>query len=283
MTYKETLDLAVDRLEAGGIPSPVCEARELMEHFAGSERFMSAEQLRKDISGDKVQKISEAVDLRIDGMPLQYILGSWTFMDCELFVGKGVLIPRDDTEVCVRECMRLAKDLKDGSVIVDLCSGSGAIAIALAKRYSRCRVTAIEYSPAAYGFLCRNIEANDAKNVVPLMDDITECAAGFSDGSIDVLISNPPYIRTSEIPALQKEVQSEPVMALDGGDDGLRFYRVIARQWVRKIKSGGIISLEIGEDQADQVSAMLYECGVRDLKTTKDIAGYDRTISGIVQ
>lgn len=278
MTYRELLKLTAARLGEGGIASPEAEARELTEHFTGFGRFTPGITVVDD---EKENKLNEAVCRRISGIPLQYILGSWTFMDCPLFVGEGVLIPRDDTEVCVRECIsRMGSSPRS---IIDLCSGSGAIAVALAKKYPGSRVAAVEFSPVAYDYLCRNIKANNALNVTAYHDDITKCASRFPDREADVLISNPPYIRSAEIPGLQKEVQAEPEMALDGGADGLDFYRVISQHWVRKVRPGGIISLEIGEEQAEDVGAMLYSNGVRDIRTIKDIAGLDRTVSGVVQ
>lgn len=277
MTYKQLFDFAEGFLYAAGNEAPKTDVRELMEFFLTIDGLKLRDVLNEAVDADEEREFLAAVRKRAEGYPLQYILKSWSFMDCDLSVGEGVLIPRDDTEVCVRECMRLIDESgMTAPVIIDLCSGSGAIAIALAKKYSQAHIIAVELSEKAYGYLCENIKTNDARNVYPMHEDIFDLYKEFEDGYFDVIISNPPYVRSDVIPTLQKEVQFEPKEALDGGDDGLVFYRAICEKWLPKLKSGGIVSLEIGEEQGKAVSDMLIANGASDVRIIKDIQDLDR-------
>lgn len=280
MTYAELREYALEGLEKSGSDSPENDVRELMQHYFSLTRAEYS--LKRNETPPKALEgaFLSAVDRRCEGQPLQYIIGSWSFMGCELLVGEGVLIPRDDTEVCVRGCMELLENsARTKPHIIDLCSGSGAIAIALASEYPDAEITAAELSDRTYDFLSRNISLNGLQNVHPVKGDISELCSGFEDGFFDAVISNPPYIRTDEIQTLQREVQYEPVMALDGGSDGLYFYRLIAEKWLQKLKPGGILSLEIGEYQARDVCLLLEEHGMEKINVLKDISGLDRAVT----
>ena len=223
--------------------------------------------------------IEEAVKKRREGYPLQYIIGKWSFMGNDFIVGEGVLIPRDDTEVAVNECFSAVKNIRRAKIL-DLCSGSGIIAVTLAKLLPDAEITALELEDRAFGFLEKNIILNKADNVRALKGDIFRAFSCIEDKSFDAIISNPPYIKSGEISALQKEVGFEPVSALDGGEDGLDFYRCIAENWLSKLKNGGSITLEIGEEQAEDVTGLLSEKCISDIRTVKDIQGLDRVIFG---
>ncbi|MBR2176034.1 MAG: peptide chain release factor N(5)-glutamine methyltransferase [Clostridia bacterium] len=282
MTYRELYKTAVKRLSESESDSPEYEVRCLMEHFFGLDRISFITEADRTADKEEQEMFLAALEKRIGGFPLQYILGSWSFMDCCLSVGAGVLIPRDDTEVCVRECIRLIDEKKlTAPVIIDLCSGSGAIAIALAKKYPKAHIYAAELSDKAFSYLCENIEQNEVGNVYAVNKDIGNFYGSFEDGFFDVIISNPPYIKSNEIPSLQREVQFEPEMALDGGKDGLSFYRIIAEKWLPKLRSGGIVSLEIGEEQGEAVRNLLLSSGIEDVRVIKDIQGMDRAAAGI--
>ena len=228
---------------------------------------------------DERMLIEEAVKKRREGYPLQYIIGKWSFMGNDFIVGEGVLIPRDDTEVAVNECFSAVKNIRRAKIL-DLCSGSGIIAVTLAKLLPDAEITALELEDRAFGFLEKNILLNKADNVRALKGDIFRAFSCIEDKSFDAIISNPPYIKRGEISALQKEVGFEPVSALDGGEDGLDFYRCIAENWLSKLKNGGSITLEIGEEQAEDVTGLLSEKCISDIRTVKDIQGLDRVIFG---
>ena len=283
MNYGRLYRLACNMLRDAENECPASDARVLMEHFFGMDRLSMLSRSEDEPDGETEKSFLDAVKRRCGGYPLQYIVGVWSFMDCELEVGEGVLIPRDDTEVCVRACMELIDTRPhDNMKIIDLCSGTGAIAIALAKKYPDADVTAVELSDEAFSYLQRNIRRNDVTNVSIYKGDILCCYDDFKSGSFDVLISNPPYIALPLIPTLQPELNYEPPMALEGGSDGMDFYRVICSRWLRKVRPGGIISMEIGEEQGEAISNMLKNAGAKDVIIHKDIQYLDRAITGTV-
>ena len=280
MTIREAYSMTVKRLSAkDGDHAARSEARCLFEELFGLTRLKMYEQASRELSEEDEKKLLDAVEKRIQGVPLQYITGSWSFMGRNYLVDEGVLIPRDDTETAVVTFLERIKG-RNVSRIADLCSGSGIIAITLAARLPSCSVTAIEKEEAAFAYLEKNISLNGAENVVPVRGDIFVCHKDIEDGSLDAIVSNPPYISTAELAELQTEVRFEPETALDGGEDGLDFYRCIAGKWLAKLKNGGIIVLEAGESQAEAVSSLLKSNGVDDIRVTKDIQGLDRVISG---
>lgn len=279
MTFSELYSYSKNILLQSGNDSGAYDSLCLMKKFFDIDRLSLT--MHKNETPDKhlEDEFLTAVKKRAGGYPLQYILGKWDFMDSEFYVGDGVLIPRDDTEVVVNACINALQNT-DRPVIIDLCSGSGAIAVTLAKAYPDSTVYALELSDKAFAYLEKNIEHNNIKNIITLKDDIFTSFDKFSDGFFDAIISNPPYIRTDVIKTLQTEVQNEPVTALDGGSDGLNFYRVISEKWIPKLKIGGTISLEIGEEQATAVSALLKDSGISDIEVIKDIQNLDRVIFG---
>ena len=224
---------------------------------------------------DRQDELDGMIRRRLKNEPLQYILGSWSFCGIELQVGEGVLIPRDDTEVVLNLCLDFLKN-KNNAKCADLCSGSGAIALALEK-FAGAEVTAVELSEKAFYFLKKNISNS---NTDALRDDVLTCHRRFADESFDLIVSNPPYIPSRELPQLQAEVQFEPAMALDGGKDGCDFYRAIVRDWSRKLKSGGALAFELGEGQAEAVSAMMEAAGFKNIRTETDFGGTQRAIIG---
>ena len=272
MTYQELYRYAKDAVS-------VSEARCLFEELLKIDRISLVEKSGLQCSEDEKTLIERAVKKRSEGYPLQYIIGKWSFMGNDFCVGEGVLIPRDDTEVAVNECLNAVKNIRRAKII-DLCSGSGAIAVTLAKLLPDAEIVALELEDKAFCFLEKNIQLNKAVNVKAVKGDIFRSFSDFEDKSFDAVISNPPYIKTDEIKTLQKEVGYEPVSALDGGADGLDFYRCIAENWLSKLKSGGSITLETGEEQADDVTRLLSEKGISDIRTVKDIQGLDRVIFG---
>mgnify|MGYP000122794709 FL=1 len=208
---------------------------------------------------------------------MQYILGEWSFMGFDFKVGRGVLIPRDDTEVVVNLCIDFLENRTDKKT-VDLCSGSGAIAVALDK-ISGAKVTAVEIDETAFSYLETNVKENNS-SVKPVMADALEICKTFADGELDLIVSNPPYIKSADIETLQKEVRLEPRLALDGGEDGCDFYREIVSRWSRKLKKGGALAFELGENQADAVKALMTDKGFSDFKISLDFGGVQRAIIG---
>lgn len=208
-------------------------------------------------------------------------------MDLTLQVGEGVLIPREDTAVLVTQAAdALKRKMVDGNTLrgVDLCAGTGAVALALCSHCRGLQITAVEWYDTAYQYLLKNLASYPKLRVVPLYGDVLDARLQKKAGltQLDFIVSNPPYISVQELPSLQAEVRQEPNSALNGGRDGLLFYRAIAEIWVPRLKPGGYIALEIGESQAEQVCALLRDAGLTKITVYKDLAGLDRTVTGYI-
>jgi release factor glutamine methyltransferase len=228
------------------------------------------------------EKISQELDLfaarRIQGEPLHYIIGHVDFFGLRIDVGKGVLIPRPETELMVEEAIRLIT-ARDGSLVVlDLCTGSGCIALTLAKEIQRAVVLGIDRSEKALSYALRNAQCNGIGNAVFIKGDLFNPLS--ADARFDCIISNPPYIKTNDISRLQKEIGYEPIEALDGGEDGLDFYRRILDKAPRHLKKNSIVILEIGFDQADCIRRLAAQHGFKNISFVKDFAGIERIFIG---
>jgi len=265
------------RLRDGGIENAEEEARLLMEHVTGYDRVRLMNHADESLSSEQTALLNSLIEKRLTRYPLQYLLGSWSFMGFELSVGEGLLIPRDDTEVAVGLCLDYLKEHKNAKAI-DLCAGSGAISIAL-EQLGKADVTAIELSEQAFKFLIKNIKANHSL-VHAVQADVLTCHRDFEPQGYDLIVSNPPYIKRGELTELQPEVQFEPAMALDGGDDGYDFYRAIIRDWSGKLKHGGALVFELGEGQADTVAALMKAQDFNEIRTEYDLGGCQRAIIG---
>ena len=231
--------------------------------------------LENEVEEESRLKIMSLLQKRLEGYPLQYLAGVWEFYGREFYVGEGVLIPRADTETIVD----VAKSLFDNTFKIkalDLCSGSGCLGITLEKELNA-EFHALEKSEIAYDYLVRNIELNES-GVIPKLCDVLEDESTEGFGKLDLIVSNPPYIKTSEIPTLSKEVSYEPVMALDGDEDGLKFYRGIAKVWRKTLKRGGYIIFEIGSTQAKQVREILVDNGYCNITMVRDLAKNPRVV-----
>ncbi len=264
-----------ERLAAYGVPDAAFDADRLVEAALGltrTEMILSAD---KDVPAEAEEMADLLSRRRINGEPLQYILGKWEFYGLPFYVGEGVLIPRADTEVLVDEALEWLKD-RAGSRVIDLCSGSGCIAVSVAKNAPNATVTAVELYEPAFSFLKRNVELNAAE-VHIVKADILQKPDNI--GELDIILTNPPYIETEVIGTLSREVQKEPKTALDGGVDGLLFYRAIKENWIPLLSDDGCIMAEIGEEQAEAVTALFTEAGLT-CRTVRDLNGNDRVIIG---
>lgn len=277
MKIKDAEKLIEDMLKKAGVDSPAFDSLCLTEKVCGCTRTELILNREQPIDKSKAQKLTELAKRRIKGEPLQYILGQWEFFGCTLKVGKGVLIPRDDTEVVLSDCLNYLKG-KKGARALDLCSGSGALAIALAKQ-TGAEVTAVEKSEDALPYLRENAEINNAFIKI-VQGDIFQCTDNFPDNYFDLIVSNPPYVKTGEISSLQAEISYEPAMALDGGADGCDFYRHIVKHWSSKLICGGMLALEIGEGQFDAVKRLMTAKGYENIGGSYDLGGALRTIYG---
>ncbi len=267
---------AKEELDKAGISDPAFNSMCLIEKVFGVNKL----QLSTDnpIADDK--KGAEFITLlgrRLCGEPLQYILGEWEFYGYKFKVGKGVLIPRDDTEVLLRRCLKFLEDKKHAKVL-DLCSGSGALAIAISKE-TDAEVYAVEKSADALPYLCQNITLNKV-SVEVIAGDVFKVYGDFPNGYFDLILSNPPYVSTDEIETLQKEISYEPKMALDGGKYGLDFYEPIIELYSAKLKSGSMMAFEIGEGQFSAVKKLLEQNNYSDIGADLDLGGVQRAVYG---
>lgn len=278
MTVGEAYRKTKDILTEAGFEAPAFEALCLTEKVFGFNRLALITRGEETAATDeKLALLAELTEKRLSHEPLQYLLGKWSFMGIDLLVGEGVLVPRDDTEVVTSLCIDYLS-YKESPNVIDLCAGSGAISLAIEK-YANCKVTAVELSDKAFSYLTQNIKLNNSA-VNALNGDIFECHKDIADNSLDLIVSNPPYIKTADIASLQKEVQHEPAMALDGGESGLDFYRRIVPLWKSKLKAGGALAFELGEGQYDEVSRILADNGFGGITESIDFGGIQRAIIG---
>ena len=278
VTARGLYEQAKKSLAENGIDSADYDSLLLIEKCLGMSRQDIILYGDRYISDDKRLEFEQLVDQRVSGIPLQYILGSWEFFGLPFKVGKGVLIPRADTEILVETVIDNSAHIK-APIIADLCAGSGAIGISLAKNMQAKKIFLIEKSKDALPYLIENISLNNASCCEAVEGDIFNCCDMFEDASIDIIVSNPPYIESDIIKTLQKEVQYEPKSALDGGSDGLDFYKCIADKWRAKLKPNGILAFEIGYDQGEEVSDLLKSFSK--IKLFKDYGDNDRVIIAV--
>lgn len=249
------------------------EANQLIEFVLGKKRI---ELLGADISDSDAERLKAFAQQRRDGYPLQYIIGKWQFFDMDLYVGEGVLIPRQDTETVCEAAFEVINGMESPSVL-DLCSGSGCIALAVKRFCLHSKVTAVEKSDDAYPYLTKNI-ALTGLDVTAVKWDIFEYDKNISENTVDVIISNPPYIHPDVKNTIQKEVSFEPAMALYAEDEGLLFYRYITQNYRKALKNGGYLVFEYGFDQQTAVRNIITENGYDIIKEIVDLSGNPRGV-----
>ena len=282
LTYRELYEWGCGRLAEAGIDESGTDARLLLEWCCGTDRGTLLAHGERPVTEKENSRYLECIAVRAARMPLQYITGEQEFMGLTYSVNKNVLIPRQDTEVLVEEVMRY---LHDGMRILDLCTGSGCILISLLRYSNDCTGVGTDISRDALEVARRNADnilgfhAQAGQNASFVQGDLFE---GLDEGDrFDVIVSNPPYIRTDVIKSLMPEVRDhEPHIALDGREDGLFYYRRIIAGAGKFLAGGGMIFLEIGYDQGDSVRSLMQEAGYRDIEVVRDYAGLDRVVLG---
>ena len=271
------------RLKKAGIDAAQLEARELVCYAADKSR----EQLYRDMhlyaSAELEKRVDDLVRRRLDGEPVAYIIGEWEFYGLPLNISQDVLIPRADTEVLAERAIEKAREAGEGARVLDLCAGSGCVGLAVAANVPACRAVLGELSEGALRICKQNVRRNNLNaRVTCLSVDALEPPAP-SLWDFDVIVSNPPYIPTADIEGLDHSVKDfEPWMALDGGDDGLDFYRFIAAKWKTALRLGGTLIFEVGIGQAPAVEEILALNGYEDIKTTMDSGEIWRVVEGTI-
>lgn len=272
MTLKDAYNYCVYFLSANGVDEAQFKALCLVCSVADIKN--SEYETHKETTV-MLKPIADALWRLKSGEPLQYVLGKWDFYESEFYVGKGVLIPRPETEELVDLAVCSAKQMRS-PLVYDLCSGSGCIGISIAKAVPAADVFCVEKSADAMTYLLKN--ADGVHNAHPVLGDVlnVDSFSQIAENSVDMIVSNPPYIRSSEISALQREVQFEPKEALDGGESGLDFYRYIIKSWKRFLKPGGKLLFEIGNEQGSAVKSLLSDSGYNHIQIQNDLYGNPR-------
>lgn len=278
MNYRECFEKGKGALADSGIEEAALDARLLLEHICGTDRNTLLVHGDRTVSPEEEKQYLDAVERRSRRIPLQQITGQQEFMGLPFWVNSNVLIPRQDTEVLVEEVL---KHTHDGMQILDMCTGSGCILISILHYSNDCEGLGVDISSPALEVAEENAErllsGRTGVSARFLQSDLFEAV----DGKYDILVSNPPYIRSAVVDTLMPEVKDyEPRIALDGEEDGLVFYRRILSDCKKNLKKGGMLFFEIGYDQAEAVKGMMEQAGFLEVTVKKDFGGLDRVVFG---
>lgn len=275
MTYKETIDLGIRILELAGIEEAENDAWLLLSNECKMNKTAYYMHMKDEILPEQLNEYKGLIKKRAERVPLQYITGEQEFMGLTFHVNSNVLIPRQDTETLVEEAIKL---VEPGMSILDMCTGSGCIIISILKKCSGIQGTGSDISKQALNVAKENAKLNN----VAVDFERSDMFENLSD-KYDMIVSNPPYIRSDVVPTLMPEVcEFEPLDALDGHEDGLYFYRKIIKECKSFLKEDGKILFEIGNDQGQAVSDMLTYAGFRNVGVIKDLAHNDRVVVGML-
>lgn len=262
-------------LEKNGIEAPDFEALQMLQSLGYSKiRILEG---RGVLTQQQQEQLRQLASRRLEGEPLQYLLGEWEFYGLTLKVGPGVLIPRPDTETLVEAGLSYLKG-RTGCRVLDLCAGTGCVGLAVersAKNISA--LYALEKEEAAFFYLKENLAAYESR-VMPLHQD--GLAPGPEADRLDLILCNPPYLTGEDMESLQTEVRYEPPSALDGGEDGLDFYRRLTAVWKDRLVPGGLLAYEIGMGQQEDVSRILIREGLEHIHWKEDLSGIVRVVAG---
>lgn len=280
-TIEELVNAGTTALKENGIDTARLDAELLLGSVIEKNRVYLISHNEESVISENADKYFALIEKRRNKMPVKYILNKCEFMGIDLYVEEGVLIPRDDTELLVEEVLKNIEENEEKSVC-DLCSGSGAIGIAIAKLRKNIKVDLIDYYPIPEKVSLINVEKNNLKDRVNFIkSDLLE--KPIEDGKVfDIIVSNPPYIEEEEIGKLMADVKNyEPHTALSGGADGLDFYRKIIVQSKNVLKDGGILAFEIGYNQGEAVKFLMEEQNFKDVRVIKDFASLDRIVIAV--
>ena len=276
MQIREAIEKGTIELKVANLETPKLKARLLMQFLLNKSRQYIIVNDTKQLTKVQEQKYFEAIKKLKTGIPLEHITHQKEFMKLNFFVDNNVLIPRQETENVVEEAIKIGKQIKNLQIL-DLCTGSGAIAVSLAKYLKESKITAIDISHKAIQIAKKNAIINKVENQITFLE--SNLFENLPEQKYDIIISNPPYIKRKIINTLQKQVQNEPIIALDGGYDGLDFYRKIIKNAYNYLKFQGYIILEIGYDQKEDVINLIKkEEKYSKIYCKKDLYGKDRVI-----
>ena len=274
MQPREALREVEARLTAAGCPDADFDAGELFRLVTGQDARLAD----RPLTAEQAAKLEALTARRATREPLQYLCGSWPFLDFELAVGPGVLCPRADTEVVAEAAAQMLAGVQAPKVL-DLCAGTGCLGLGVKRFCPEADVTCVEKSPEAFRYLKKNAASALKQGTARAVEgDLFTYWQGLPEGELDLIVSNPPYLTAAEMRQLQPEVAREPAMALEAGEDGLVFYRALAEHYQNALRPGGALALEIGWQQREAVTALLAANGWVDITCRKDYGGNDRCI-----
>lgn len=276
MTIEEAIKKGMLELKNSNIESPKLKSRLLMQFMLNKPRQYVIVNDRKEISLNEKRRYFDAIAKMRRGIPLEYITNQREFMKLNFFVNENVLVPRQDTEVLVEEVIGISQRT-NAMKILDLCTGSGAIAVSIAKYIPESKVTAVDISNEALKVAKKNAINNCVESQITFVK--SDMFMNLNCDRFDIIVSNPPYIRTDVIGMLDKDVKNEPFIALNGGEDGLYFYKKIVKESFEYLKYRGFLCLEIGYDQKiDVIELIENEEKFQNTYSKKDLYGNDRVI-----
>jgi release factor glutamine methyltransferase len=279
-TTLSVLDWTTQKFTDAGIASARLEAQLLLAHVLGCSRVQLYTGFDKPLAEAELAGYRDLIKRRLGGEPVAYLLGEHEFWAMPFWIEPSVLVPRPDTETVIEIALALRPDRQAPCAVLDLCTGSGVIAIALARELPAARVVATEISPEAAAVARRNAERHQLASRVDVR--VGDLFAPVAGERFDLIVSNPPYIATAVIATLSPEVRREPALALDGGADGLAFYDRICSEARDHLAAGGALVVEHGFDQADAVRERFVRAGFIDVRLVNDLAKNPRVTSGTV-
>ena len=276
MQIKEAMRKGMIKLKTNDVKEPNLKARLLMQYILNRPREYILVHDDKQLTLRQNVDYFKLIKKLIEGVPLQHITHQQEFMKLMFYVDENVLIPRPDTEILVEEVIKLSKSI-NAKKILDLCTGSGAIAVSLAKYIEGSQITATDISRKALSIAKLNATNNNVEDKITFVS--SDLFQNISEEKYDIIVSNPPYIKRKVIKTLDKEVKREPIIALDGGNDGLDFYKKIIGNAYQYLKYKGYLCLEIGYDQKDEVIDLINkEEKYIDTYSKKDLFDNDRIV-----
>ena len=277
MTIKETIRKGMIILKTNNVTEPNIKSRLIMQYVLNKPREYLVVYDKKELTLRQEVNYFKAIKKLCQGIPIQHITNRQEFMKMTFYVDENVLIPRQDTEILVEEVIKIAKKI-NAKKILDLCTGSGAIAISLAKYIDKSNITAVDISSKALNVAKLNAKNNEVEDRITFVE--SDLFENLKKEKYDIIVSNPPYIKKEVLKKLDKEVQKEPNLALNGGYDGLDFYRKIIKNAEEYLKFNGYLCFEIGYDQKEDVENLLKEQEkYANITCKKDLCDNDRVVT----
>lgn len=275
MNIEEILKKEINNLKQNNIENSTLKAKILLANILNVKKEYLLIHSEEEIKQEDKIKYENCIKELIKGKPLQYITNKQEFMGLDFYVDENVLIPQPDTEILVEKAIEIAETTQKNKIL-DMCTGSGCIAISLAKKINNAQIIAVDISNNALNVANKNAINNNVENKIKF---INSDMFNNIEEKFDIIVSNPPYIETETINKLEIEVQNEPHLALDGGIDGLKFYKIIANNAFKYLNENGYLLLEIGYNQQNSVTQLLQDIGkYKNIETVKDLGGNYRVV-----